>query len=373
MALTYDGTNGITFNDGSQIGSASQMGIRNRIINGHMVIDQRNAGASGTATGTYTLDRWYYQASQSSKGTWQQNAGSITPPAGFSNYLGFTSSSAYSIAAGDYFNFQQQIEGYNWADLAWGTSSASTVTLSFKVYSSLTGIFGGSIKNNNNSRSYPFTYTIPSANTWTTINITIPGCTDGTWQTTNSAAIQLCFGLGLGSTYSGTAGVWSTSNYISATGATSVVGTNGATWYITGIQLEKGSVATPFDYRFYGKELLLCQRYYEKSFAIETAPADGVAAGNDGMTGACYSASNCRVETKFAVTKRATPTVTTYKGGDAGTNGQWSWYNGSSWVTFGASNISASSTQFYNELAPSGRSFGQALIVDGNWTASAEL
>jgi len=176
--------------------------------------------------------------------------------------LGVTSSSAYSIGSGDAFTIQQYIEGFNIADLAWGTANAKTVTLSFQVYSSLTGTFGGSLRNGSYNRSYPFTYSIPVANTWTTISVTIAGDTTGTWATDNSAGINLVFGLGVGSTYSGTAGTWAGTNYNSATGATSVVGTNGATFYLTGVQLEVGSSATGFEYRQYGTELALCQRYY---------------------------------------------------------------------------------------------------------------
>jgi hypothetical protein len=231
-----------------------------------MVIDQRNAGASVTPTTSavgYAVDRTPCSVSQNSKLTVQQNAGSVTPPTGFVNYLGVTSSSAYSILTSDFFNLAQNIEGFNVADLAWGTASAATVTLSFWVRSSLTGTFGGSLRNSAGNRSYPFSYTISTANTWEQKSITIAGDTSGTWLTTNGTGITVSIGLGVGSTYSGTAGAWAGANYASATGATSVVGTNGATFYITGVQLEKGSTATSFDYRPYGTELQLCQRYYQ--------------------------------------------------------------------------------------------------------------
>jgi len=248
------------------LGAGNASLLKNRLINGAMAIDQRNAGASVTASvtaaQTYTLDRWAYQASQASKFTIQQNAASVTPPVGFKNYLGITSSAATSIGASDYFLIDQCIEGYNIADLNWGTANAKTVTLSFQVYSSLTGTFGGSILNNAANRSYPFTYTISSANTWTTISITIAGDTSGTWLATNGTGMFISFGLGMGSTYSGTAGAWAGAGYYSATGATSVVGTSGATFYITGVQLEVGSSATGFEYVNYQTSLANCQRYY---------------------------------------------------------------------------------------------------------------
>jgi hypothetical protein len=251
---------------GSNLGAGDATRFKNRIINGAMVIDQRNAGGSVTAVtdGVFYLDRWSVGLTQASKLSVQQNAGSATPPVGFINYLGITSSSAYSIAAGDIFVLNQKIEGLNVADLGWGTANAKTVTLSAWVYSSLTGTFGGSIKNSAANRSYPFSYTISSANTWTQISVTIAGDTTGTWLTTNGTGIGVNFSLGTGSTYSGTAGTWAATNYNSSTGATSVVGTSGATFYITGVQLEVGSSATGFDYRDYTSELCMCQRYYQK-------------------------------------------------------------------------------------------------------------
>jgi hypothetical protein len=252
----------------NNISAVNSMGFRNRIINGDMRIDQRNAGASLTPTNEqYTLDRWQAWRSQASKYSVQQNAGSVTPPAGFSNYLGVTSLSAYSIAVSDYFMVSQKVEGFNASDFAWGTASAQAVTLSFWVRSSLTGTFGGSAQNSAQNRSYPFTYTISAANTWEQKTVSIAGDTSGIWLSTNGVGLYLWFGLGVGSNFSGTAGAWNANNNFSATGATSVVGTNGATWQITGVQLEAGSVATPFERRAYGQELVLCLRYYWKLYS----------------------------------------------------------------------------------------------------------
>jgi hypothetical protein len=245
------------------VSSGVSEAFKNRIINGAMVIDQRNAGASvtPTANGTLTLDRWSTYVSVASKFSVQRNAGSVTPPAGYINYLGCTSTSAYSVAAGDFLGVYQRIEGFNCADLDWGTANAKTVTLSFWVRSSLTGTFGGSFSNSAFTRSYPFSYTISAANTWEQKTITVAGDTTGTWLTNNGTGIEVAFSLGMGSTYSGTANTWAGTWYGAPTGATSVVGTNGATFYITGVQLEVGSTATSFDYRPYGTELALCQRY----------------------------------------------------------------------------------------------------------------
>jgi len=247
---------------------ANVMG-RNRIINGDMRIDQRNAGASVTApNGEYTLDRWATLSSAASKFTIQQNAGSVTPPAGFSNYAGMTVTSAYSPTGGEVFGVRQRIEGYNMADFAWGTANAKTITLSFWVRSSLTGTFGGVLQNNGASRSYPFTYTIDAANTWEQKTITIAGDTSGTWLTTNGVGITVLFSIGAGSSILGTAGAWAGAAYYSATGSTNLIATNGATFYFTGVQLEVGSVATEFERRPYGLELALCQRYYQSITAM---------------------------------------------------------------------------------------------------------
>jgi hypothetical protein len=276
--------------------------FKNRIINSNMVIDQRNNGASGTAIG-YTVDRFAYFGSQTLKGTWQQNAGSVTPPTGFRNYLGFTSSSAYTVGSGEEFELYQSIEGFNTADLAWGTANAAPVTLSFWVRSSLTGTFGGSFQNSNGSRSYPYSYTISAANTWEYKTVTVAGDTTGTWNTTNGIGIAVYFGLGVGSTKSGTAGSWSGSYFTSATGATSVVGTNGATFYLTGVQLEVGTQATTFTTAggSYGAELALCQRYYWQRNS-ETQYA-GIGAGT------VVATNQVRINFSYPVRMRAAPSV----------------------------------------------------------------
>jgi len=377
MPITIDGSNGIT--QAGEFNSDSSFGFKNRIINGAMTFDQRNAGASVTpASGAYTLDRWQVSLSQSSKLTVQQDAGAITAPAGFNDYLGVTSSSAYSITSSDLFLLNQPIEGFNCADFNWGTANAKTITVSFWVRSSgLTypATFGGVINNHNGSRSYPFSYTISSANTWEQKSITIAGDTSGTWQTGNTGALIIRFGLGVGSTYSGTAGSWSGSTFYSATGATSVVGTNGATWYITGVQLEVGSTATSFDYRPYGTELALCQRYYETSFDIGTAPANAV---NDNFEGIASFGAQDSQQFSFKVYKRAAPTMTYYSSTKVGspTAGQWQFLNsGSAWANGVATQTNrAIMTGFSIYVSSSGNlGSGQASSIVGNWAASAEL
>jgi len=286
-----------------QASTGVSQGFKNRIINGAMVIDQRNAGAqvTNTAGSVYTLDRWVMYGSQASKFTLQQNQGSVTPPVGFTNYLGCTSSSAYSVGASDYFGFQQIVEGLNMSDLAWGTANAKSVSLSFWVRSSLTGTFGGALQNSGATYNFPFSYTISSANTWTYITVPITGPTSGTWTVSNTAFVFVAFSLGSGSTYTTTGGAWTSSVAFQATGSTSVVGTNGATFYITGVQLEVGSTATSFDYRPYGTELMLCQRYYQ-SIAYT---ANSILA-----VGLCTTTTNQECTIILLQTMRSNPTIT---------------------------------------------------------------
>jgi hypothetical protein len=301
MTTSISGTGGITFPDGSvQPAAASPYTLKNKIINGSMIIDQRNAGAAITATGL-PVDRWnFYKDTAGGSLSVQRSS---TAPSGFINSLGLTVTTSITPAAGEGNTFMQPIEGLNISDLDWGTANAKTVTLSFWVRSSLTGTFGGSITNSANNRSYPFTYTISAANTFEYKTVTIAGDTSGTWLTTNGVGMRIWFGLGVGSTLSGTAGSWSGATYLSATGATSVVGTNGATWYITGVQLEQNTSATPFERRLYGQELANCQRYFAKLQNDGTGQI-AISAGFQTSTTVAAFAIN------FPVTMRAEPTVT---------------------------------------------------------------
>ena len=236
----------------------------NRIINGDMRIDQRNNGATGTAV-SYTVDRWGYYGSQASKLTWGRNlGGSSSLTLGFPYLLGFQSSSAYASVAADVFFLYQTMEADTVGDLMWGTVSAQPATLSFWAYSTLGGTFGGAITNTAPNRSYPFTYSLV-ASTWTRVIINIPGDTGGTWVTSgNAGGITLRFDLGTGSTGRGPAGAWASAAYYGATGSVSIVGTNGAYFYLTGVKLEIGSIATPFNRQSLAKSMADCQRYYNQ-------------------------------------------------------------------------------------------------------------
>jgi len=314
----------------------------------------------------YAVDRFpAYNSTAGSKFSIQR---STDAPTGFSNSVVVTSSSAYSVAAGDQFYFCQFIEGFNSADFAFGTASAKTVTLSFWVKSSLTGTFGGSLMNSAYNRSYPFSYTISAANTWEQKTVTIAGDTTGTWiGSTNGLGLRVHFGLGIGSTYSGTAGAWAAAERYAPTGAVSVVGTNGATWYITGVQLEVGSVATPFERRDYGRELAMCQRYYEKSYAVDTAVGTGLAAGIVGFNTPLTGTGDIPANISFKVTKRANPTLTVYNAVSGA--------SGAAYRTSDASSISVTAITYVgtNGGAVFTLASGSANNYLIHWTAAIEL
>jgi hypothetical protein len=240
----------------------SLQGFRNRIINGDMRIDQRNNGAAVTfnsSAPSFAVDRFGGFADTDGTMTGQQDS---SAPAGFTSSIKVTTTVADATLAGTQFALlRHNIEGTNLSDLGWGSANAQTVTLSFWTRSSLTGTFGGSVTNGAQNRAYPFSYAISAANTWEYKTITIPGDTTGTWRTDNGTGLQINFGLGVGSTYSGTAGAWAGALAFAPTGAVSVIGTLNATFFITGVQLEVGTVATPIERRPFGTELALCQRY----------------------------------------------------------------------------------------------------------------
>jgi len=376
MALIYDGTNGLTFNDGTQISSVNQVGIRNRIINGDMRIDQRNAGSTVTfgsgSVDAYVVDR--FKGSKSSTGTFTLVQSSIAPP-GFTKSLLFTvTGTEASLASSSYYDIIQYIEGYNIGDLDWGLSTAKTVTLSFWVRSSVTGTYSYELRNASANRSITYNYTINAANTWQQITQTIPGDTTGTWATDGGIGIGLLFPLASGSSFTtSNIGTWQAGNYNASTSAINLMATNGATFYITGVQLEKGSVATPFDFRFYGKELLLCQRYFLKTFPQGTAPAQNAGTLGTALVWSSSGANSTfgtQVQWRFPVTMRTAPTAIYYNPSAANANARN--YAISSDMVLGSSPATGpgdSSLQFVSNDTAS--SAGHCCFI--HVTASAEL
>ena len=352
----------------AQYGSTSPN--KNRIINGAMVISQRNGTSSVTpANNDYTIDRFIFKASQASKFTAQQL--SASPPTGFNTYLGMTVASAVTIGSGDYFSIGQRIEGYNIQDLGLGTSNAKAFTLSFWAYSSLTGTFGGAITSGGGDASYGFNYTISSSNTWTYITVSVPATSTGTWNAnSNSTGMQIYWGLGVGSTYSATAGSWGSTNAFGATGSLSVVATGSATFYITGVQLEAGTTASPFEYRQFGQELYLCQRYYEKSYNLDVVAGTATYAGFELVGGTTDAGNNASLCIRFKVPKRVAPTLNFYNAG-SGASGTWQ-YERSGAGGSPTVNIDQNGMNSASVYGAAGASY-VACRFYGQWTGSAEL
>jgi hypothetical protein len=359
QAMLVDTSQNVTFAGYANL--PNTFGFKNRIINGAMVIDQRNAGASiTTASGNnYDPDRWLVYDAVGSKMSVQQVTDA---PAGFVKSQKITSLAATTPSSTDYYFNCQRIEGFNIADFGWGTASAATVTLSFWVKSSLTGSFSGAFGNASFSRSYPFSYTISAANTWEQKTVTVAGDTTGTWATDNSTGIQVVFDLGSGSSRAGTANVWSANDYRKVTGSVNLIGTNGATFYVTGVQLEKGSTATSFDYRPYGTEFQLCQRYCQVN--------GGVVSNQLLSISWAYSTTAAIVACLLPVPMRATPSLSYSAVGD------WAVFNGGAGGPYTCTSIAlnrASPTSLALEFVASTLTAGQAGAVLANNTTNAKL
>jgi len=292
-----------------------------------MVIDQRNVGASialpdGATNYSFPVDRFFGARPAAGTATGQQVSDA---PTGFVNSFKWTTGTA-SGGSSEWAYVGQQIEGYNIADLNWGTANAKTITLSFWVKSSLTGQFGGSLANSGSSRSYPFTYTISVANTWEQKSITIAGDTSGTWLTTNGRGISLYFDLGNGSTLLGPANAWASTGYYGATGDTKVANSAGATWYLTGVQFEVGSQATSFDFRDFTRELQMCQRYFQKAVPLDVVPGVGTGLYTSGAVYAPVNTSTSQAmwSGRFPVQMRAAPAMAIWNSNNSTANQAWS-------------------------------------------------
>ena len=283
-------------------------GRRNLIINGGMVFSQRN-GTSVITLNTqgsviFDFDRWSRQIYQAGKLTLQQVTDA---PSGFSYSIKATTVSAITGSSADYYQFNQPIEGFNTAHLAYGTSSARTTTLSFWVKSTLTGQWSGAIKNSDGTRAYTFPYYINSPGTWEYKTVTIPGDTSGTWiGSTNGIGLRLMYDLGTSRPdLQGALNVWeATNSYASSTGV-KLVQNASATWQITGVQLELGKVATPFEHRSYDEELSLCQRYFISYPYVDNST--GAVAYTPLASGHVYSSNTIYCALQYPKTMREAP------------------------------------------------------------------
>lgn len=372
-ALTVSGASSFTASAPSVIGG---LGFRNRIINGDMRIDQRNEGTAVTHPGSsnvYSLDRWVANATGAPRFSMQRVADA---PAGFINSVKLTTTTSGTPASGDFCYFGQYVEGQNMSDLAFGTASASEVTLSFWIKSSLTGTFGGKLGNSANDRAYVFSFSISAANTWEKKTVTITGDTTGTWLSTNGRGFALFFDLGSGSTLKGTAGSWGSTNYVGVTGGINLVATAAATMNITGVQLEAGNAATEFERRPFGQELALCQRYFEKS----ASPSRAILLSSEQSFVAVYPNASIPNNSYYAyvsfkVNKRTTPDPVCYP---YSTPANTSRLSNDAGVDYGASSATTTDLRtdvgfWVRNVSGGALTVGAQQIIIGGWYASAEL
>lgn len=364
----------------------SALMFRNRIINGDMRIDQRNAGAAVTPSSgaTYVIDRFALESSVASKFTFRQvstvstdtNYEAGAAPSGFTNSLKISVASSYTPAATENTGLFQQIEGFNIADFAWGTADAKPITMSFWIKGSVVGKYTFHFRNTGETRTYLSTITINTANTWEYKTITVPGCTDGTWLVNNQRGLLVSINLGAGANFKGAAGSWLTTSGTpklqSSDSVDFVTQANGSTIYMTGWQIEAGAVATPFERRPFGMELALCQRYFEKSYNLDVVP--GTATSNGILTRIGVQYSNLLVYSghiHYKVQKRTIPALVKLYS-HSGAADQWHYgVIGSTEALGNATPIDVGFNGFGVTVTTPSVSGQNAAY--GHWTASAEL
>ena len=302
---------GISSSLGSSALLPAGLGFRNKIINGDMRVAQRGTGTiTGSGSPQYPVDRWVVY-----NGTGTVTfAQSTIAPAGYTNSLNATVTATGSYGTSGYTEIGQMVEGFNCQDLAWGTASAKLITVSFWVRSSVTGTYNVAFQNNGQNRSYIASFTVNAANTWEYETIQIPGDTSGTWLTDSGVGLRMWLQLGMGTNYDTTGNTWTAGNLGSTSGTIDFAANSGATFYVTGVQLEQNYQPTPFEQRPFGVELALCQRYYEKSYENATAPGTATYTRLVTMTGSAGSATTGEIIGNYywAAVKRVAPTVSWY-------------------------------------------------------------
>jgi hypothetical protein len=356
--LTFDGTNVVS---GGTVAMSSSF-KRNRIINGNMLISQRNGTTAVPALdGAYQIDRWKTYKNGTGAFTVEQSS---TAPTGFKTSAKLIVANPSTPGTGDFYNFLQTIEGYNVDDLEWGTASAKTITLSGQIRSSVPGTYTVFVINATTARSYLGTVTISAANTFTPYSITIAGETTGTaaiWPTDNSLFGFIGFDLGSGSTRTGAAGSWLNGGpYQHASGSTNWIANTGATFYATAVQFEVGTVATPYEKQIYNDQLNQCYRYFYQLKAATPYANAGV--------GRAYATTDCQAFIALPVSMRAAPT------GSYSALGHWndSGLVGSPTAINPSDQYSADYRQITIQMSGS-YNLGQAISLNANGTTNAVM
>jgi len=335
-----------------KLSTGSQQNFRNAIINGDMSQSQRSTSTSSITSSSFVLDRW--NIIPLSLGTWTNSQSTDVPTGqGFASSFKVDCTTAdASPAAGDLLIVRQKIEGQNLQYLKKGTANAKSTTLSFWVKSNKTGTYIAELVDNDNARTISKSYTINSANTWEKKSLTYAGDTTGALDNDNALSFIVGFWLGAGTTY--TSGTLATSweNITSANRAVGQVNLADSTsneWYVTGVQLEAGEVASDFEFLPVDVNLQRCQRYFT------TNDVDTDYGANAGATlYRCYP---------LPVQMRAFPTMANVS--------QWRYFSGGAGANFTPSLIQSASTLFF-EVRGTSLTNCRGFIY-GGWSADAEL
>jgi hypothetical protein len=363
----------VTNLSGYQTKALNQFAIRNLVINGAMQVAQRGTSTASITSDTYaTTDRWRFLPS--SQGTWTMSVENDAPTgSGFRKSTKVLCTTADASPAGaDYVRLDQRIEGQNLQVVKKGTAAAEQLTISFWVKANVTGTYIVSLYDNDNNRVVSKSYTINASATWEYKTITFPADTTGALDNDNDVSLILIFRLGVGSNYSsGTLQTtWATySDANSAVGQVNLASAINNYWQVTGVQLEVGDTATPFEFKSFEDDLLECQRYYEKSYPLATVPGTA-STGNFGING--FSASSAQKYVSpgmWKATKRANPDVTVYD--YAGTSGKISTLDAGG---TGTNNVNLAIIEFNDQgFRALGSSNGVQTGYSYHWVASAEL
>jgi len=381
-APSVAGSNTLTLPATTQtLATQNALGVRNLFINGDMQIAQRGTSATGVTTSGYnTVDRW--RVTTNIAGTWTHSQDTDVPTGqGFTNSHKLLCTTANSsLSASSFIQYQQKFEGQMLQHLKYGTSSAESLTLSMWLKSNKTGTYVVRLFQTGNNRAIHKTFTIDTADTWEKKTLTFTGDTTGVLANDNSSELEVNLWLVAGSNY--TSGTQDGDSWVSYTASNTAVDltvnlADAVNNYIniTGVQLEVGDTATPFEVMPYDMELARCQRYFCSSFNAGVAPANGVVASVASIFSAYDNTTGWSAWIPLPVKMRTVPSMTAYRDSVAGTDGQWATYD-SGYTTLSSTTLSPGGTDngFYcNGSRSSAFAAHDTYLLRGNFTADAEL